>query len=221
MNLPGLITATPDRPDELETLACMVGECFLEEMWYATWLEGLDTMGATRERKLEIMQATIRSDFKVSAPYGCVLSLPDGAGAANVYLRSELGDTTWTELESQSEELMAPELSEAEVSVLGPRAEAMEHISITDWPYELAAPDEDFLYFISIGVDASKRGSGAFRRLITPFLDYADAHGLKCYLDCYTERLEQLYAHFGFEVEERRRTEGFSIEERLMVRNPR
>ena len=49
-----------------------------------------------------------------------------------------------------------------------------------------AAADEDFIYFISAGVDPEKRGSGAFRRLFTPFLEYADEHGLACYLDCYT-----------------------------------
>ena len=68
------------------------------------------------------------------------------------------------------------------------------------------------------GVDPEKRGSGAFRRLFTPFLEYADEHGLACYLDCYTERLEQLYGHFGFETVERRSIDAFPIEERLMIR---
>ena len=71
------------------------------------------------------------------------------------------------------------------------------------------------------GVDPEKRGSGAFRRLFTPFLEYADEHGLACYLDCYTERLEQLYGHFGFETVERRSIDAFPIEERLMVRRAR
>ena len=82
----------------------------------------------------------------------------------------------------------------------------------------MPAADEDFIYFISAGVDPEKRGSGAFRRLFTPFLEYADEHGLACYLDCYTERLEQLYGHFGFETVERRSIDAFPIEERLMVR---
>lgn len=220
MNLPGLITVTPDQTDELDALARMVGTCFLEEMWYVTWLEALDELGAGRERKLEITQAVIRSDFEVTAPYGCVLALPDGAGAANVYLRSELDDMEWAELEDESGALLAEQLTEEEIDVLGPRIEAMDPISSTSWPLERAAADEDFLYFISAGVDPARRGSGAFRRLFTPFLDYADQHGLKCYLDCYTDRLEQLYGHFGFEVVERRRTEDFPIEERLMIRKP-
>lgn len=221
MNLPGLITVQPDRTEELDALARMVGTCFLEEMWYVTWLEALDELGIGRDRKLEITRAVIRSDYEVTAPYQCVYALPDRAGAANVYLRSELGDVDWTELEEESGALLAEVLTDEEIDVLGPRIEAMDPISSTSWPLEHAAADEDFIYFISAGVDPEKRGSGAFRRLFTPFLEYADEHGLACYLDCYTERLEQLYGHFGFETVERRSIDAFPIEERLMVRRAR
>ena len=221
MNLPGLITVQPDRTEELDALARMVGTCFLEEMWYVTWLEALDELGIGRDRKLEITRAVIRSDYEVTAPYQCVYALPDRAGAANVYLRSELGDVDWTELEEESGTLLAEVLTDEEIDVLGPRIEAMDPSSSTSWPLERAAADEDFIYFISAGVDPEKRGSGAFRRLFTPFLEYADEHGLACYLDCYTERLEQLYGHFGFETVERRSIDAFPIEERLMVRRAR
>ena len=50
MNLPGLITVQPDRTEELDALARMVGTCFLEEMWYVTWLEALDELGIGRDR---------------------------------------------------------------------------------------------------------------------------------------------------------------------------
>lgn len=220
MNLSGLITVQPDQTEELDALATMVGTCFLEEMWYVTWLEALDELGIGTERKLEITRAVIRSDYAVTAPFQCVYTLPDRAGAANVYLRSELGDIDWTELEEESGALLAEMLTDEEIAVLGPRIEAMDPISSTSWPLERTAPDEVFVYFISAGVDPEKRGTGAFRRLFTPFLAYADEHGLDCYLDCYTDRLEQLYGHFGFETVERRSIEAFPIEERLMIRRP-
>ena len=221
MNLPGLITVQPDRTEELDALARMVGTCFLEEMWYVTWLEALDELGIGRDRKLEITRAVIRSDYEVTAPYQCVYALPDRAGAANVYLRSELGDVDWTELEEESGALLAEVLTDEEIDVLGPRIEAMDPISSTSWPLERAAADEDFIYFISAGVDPARRGTGAFRRLFTPFLDEAYRRGLRCYLDCYTDRLEQIYGHFGFETVERRSIDAFPIEERLMVRRAR
>ena len=221
MNLSGLITVQPDQTEELDALATMVGTCFLEEMWYVTWLEALDELGIGTERKLEITRAVIRSDYAVTAPFQCVYTLPDRAGAANVYLRSELGDVDWTELEEESGALLAEMLTDEEIAVLGPRIEEMDPISSTSWPLERTAPDEDFVYFISAGVDPEKRGTGAFRRLFTPFLAYADEHGLDCYLDCYTDRLEQLYGHFGFKTMERRSIDAFPIEERLMIRRAR
>lgn len=221
MKLPGLVTVQPDQTEELDALAAMVGTCFLEEMWYVTWLEALDELSIGRERKQEITRAVIRSDYAVTAPYQCVYALPDGAGAANVYLKSELGDANWEELEEDSGLMLAEQLTDEELRVLGPRIEAMDPISSTSWTDEYTKPDEDFIYFISAGVDPNRRGSGAFRRLFTPFLTYADEHGLKCYLDCYTDRLEQLYGHFGFETVERRSDDAFPIVERLMVRSPR
>lgn len=218
MNLPGLITVRPDQTDELDALARMVGTCFLEEMWYVTWL---DVPVISEERKLAITRAVIRSDYAATAPYQCVYALPDRAGAANVYLRSELGDVSWPELEEESGMHLAEQLTDEELSVLGPRIEELDPISSTSWPLERAGADEDFIYFISAGVDPDKRGSGAFRRLFEPFLAYADEHRLDCYLDCYTDRLEQLYGHFGFETVERRNIDAFPIEERLMIRKPR
>ena len=218
MDLPGLIAVRSDQIEELDALARMVGTCFLEEMWYVTWL---DVPGIGEERKLAITRAVIRSDYAVTAPYQCVYALPDHAGAVNAYLRSELGDASWPELEEESGALLAEMLADGELAVLGPRAAAMDPISSTSWPLERADEDEDFIYFISIGVDPAKRGSGAFRRLLEPFLAYADEHGLDCYLDCYTDRLEQLYGHFGFETVERRSVDAFPIEERLMIRKPR
>lgn len=217
MNLPGLITVRPDQTDELDALAAMVGTCFREEMWYATWL---DVPGISEERKLAITQAVIRADYAVTAPYGCVYTLEDRAGAANAFLRSELPEGGWERLEEKSARCMAVMLTPEEEAMLGPRAEAMDPLSDTNWPLALAGDDEDFIYFISAGVDPASRGTGAFRRLFTPFLDEADRRGLRCYLDCYTDRLESLYGHYGFRTVDRKGASGFDLVERLMVREP-
>ena len=68
MNLPGLVTVQADQTEELDALARMVGTCFLEEMWYVTWLEALDELDVRPERKLEITRAVIQADYAVTAP---------------------------------------------------------------------------------------------------------------------------------------------------------
>ncbi|RDB61537.1 GNAT family N-acetyltransferase [Gordonibacter sp. 28C] len=221
MQLPGLVTVPHDQAALLDELANMVGTCFLEEKWHTTWLEVLDDLGADRSRKLAITQAVIRADYEITSPYGCVYTLDDRAGAANVYVRSELGDTSWPKLEEQSARRLESALTAREQEVLFPRAEAMEPLSDTNWPLACAGPDDDYLYFISAGVDPDRRGSGAFGRLFRPFLACADERGIACYLDCYTDRLEGIYGHYGFETVERKTAPGFDLVERCMVRRPR
>lgn len=217
MNLPGLTTVHPEQTELLDELAHMVGECFREELWYATWLDVLD---ATEERKRAITEASIRADYEITAPLGCVYTLDDRAGAANVYLRSELDGTPWSELEERAELIMGTRMTPEEQQVLYARALAMEPLSDTSWPLTYADASDDFIYFISAGVDPTRRGSGAFGRLFRPFLAYSDEHNLSCYLDCYADRLEQIYAHYGFEVVERKTAPGFDLVERCMIRQP-
>ena len=49
-----------------------------------------------------------------------------------------------------------------------------------------------------IAVDKSLRGSGAFRRLITPVLDYAGEHRIPIVLETHNPSNIGLYEHFGF-----------------------
>lgn len=218
MNIPGLVTVNENQPELLDKLARMVGTSFLEELWYATWLEALDDSGRDTDRKRTILQALIRADFEATAPYGCCLALDDCAGAVNAFLRSELSDAQWTHIDKLVEEASAKILTPKEQRVLFPQAEAMGPLSDTNWMYNYAAPEDDFIYFISIGVDPNRRGTGAFGRLVKPILAFADTKKIDCYLDCYTDRLEQIYTHYGFEVVEVKQASGFAITERCMIR---
>ncbi|MEG0460777.1 GNAT family N-acetyltransferase [Gordonibacter sp.] len=220
MNVAGLITVQPDQTDLLSELACMVGTSFLEEMWYATWLGALDAQEFDQSRKQAIMQAAILADYQATAPYGCVLALPDQAAAANIYRRSEMTDASWSTLEERTVSLFEASLSERERHLLAQRTEEMEPISGSDWLLQTVEPSEDFLYVSSVGVDSEQRGTGAFGRLFKPLLGYADEQDIAIYLDCYTDRLEQLYGHYGFELIERKRDPAFTIHERCMVRRP-
>lgn len=220
MNVPGLITVQPDQTDLLNKLSHMVGTSFLEERWYVTWLEALDAQGVDHTRKQIITQAAIRGDYQATAPYGCILTVPDYEAAANVYRKSELVDLPWPDLQEQAADVLEAVLTHQEQQLLFERIEKMELISDSDWPLQVAHPEDDFLYIISIGVNPLQRGTGVFGRLFKPLLAYADDQGLDCYLDCYSDRLEQLYNHYGFEIVERKSDPTFTIHERCMVRHP-
>jgi hypothetical protein len=220
MNLPGLITVKPEDQKTIKALAFMMGTSFLEELWTAELLSALDSLGTTDLRKLEISCAILEYNFIVGTPYECVYMLPDMSAGIGGYLSSELQGNTWNDLEDNSFDLMAKNvLRENEQVVLGEKMTKMKPISVFNWANK-EARGSDFIHFFAGGVDRKQRGRGAFRKVITPFLNFADEHGLQCFLECYSFRLESLYKNFGFETVKRFEDPGFNLIERGMVRTP-
>ena len=224
MNLPGLITIQPDQPETLKHAARVIGEAFMEENWFLTWMSALDAIGATEERKRELVVASFEGSFEMHAPYQAVYATEDLAGIAGAYLASEfsaLGAPDHEDLEERGSELrVEPLLTPEESRLLSEQAERMAPISDFSWAAD-HAEGADHIYFFAWAVDSSKRGSGAFRRLITPFFDYADKHGINCYLECYSDSLQSLYEHVGFELIDVLSDPQFEVTERRMVRRPR
>lgn len=220
MQFEDLITVRPEQTELIEHLAKMMGVSFLEELWTDEWLKSLDALGTSDARKLEISQAILRYEFTAGSQYQACYTLPDKAAVAGGYLKSDLGAFTWQEIEDSATEKMAQEfLTKEERAVMLPKAVAMDPISDFGWQ-QRHAEDNDFFHFYALGVDSKKRGSGAFRRLMTPFFEHADAQGINCYLECYTTRLENLYSHFGFETVKTLSHPAFEIIEYCMVRTP-
>lgn len=217
MNLPGLITVQPEQTELIDRLATMMGESFLEELWTA---ELLNAIGGSDARKLELSQAIMRADFTVGAPHQCCYALEDEAACAGAYLKSDLKGLTWPDIEDKAWEHMGQSvLTPEEAALCTAQCERMEAISDFGWEEE-AAQAHDFIHFYVLGVDARKRGSGAFRRLMEPFFAYADEQGIPCFLEAYSDKLEELYGHFGFETIKVLSDPAFSITERCMVRKP-
>jgi hypothetical protein len=220
MNLPGLITVKPEDKKTIKELAYMMGTSFLEELWTAELLSALDSLGTPASRKHEISCAILECNFLVGAPYECVYMLPDMSAGLGGYLSSELQGRTWNDLEDRSFDLMVKTvLSENEQVVLVEKMGKMKPISVFNWANK-EAQGSDFIHFFAGGVDRKQRGRGAFRKVITPFLNFADDRGLQCFLECYSSRLESLYQNFGFETVKRFEDPEFDLIERCMLRAP-
>ena len=225
MNLPGLITVAPDQTALIDELADMMGESFLEELWTAELLSALDGPDeeSVGKRRLEVSRAIMREEFKLGTSCQCCYATEDLAGCAGGYLGSEMKDRSWGDIEDESMRNIANNLlTPDEAARLNEQMERMDAISVFGWAEaEAKALDaKDFIYFYALGVDRTRRGSGAFRRLMTPFFDYADERGIPCFLETYSDRLVSLYGHFGFVTFREHRAPGFDITERCMVRRP-
>lgn len=230
MQMPGLITITPGQTDLIEEVAAFMGESFLEEFWTATYLEALDPLAldpeAAAARKLAVSREMMRAELAHGAAHAYAYALPDRAGALLGFLGSELAaqDTTWERIEEEARaELAESLLAPAEAAALSARGEAMKPISHFGWGAEEAAEFgfDDYLYFAAWAVAPDKRGSGAFRRLVSPPLRFAERRGIPCFLECYADHLISLYEHIGFEAFRVLSDPAFPIKQTCMVRLPR
>lgn len=173
MNLPGLITVGPDQTALIDELADMMGESFLEELWTAELLAPIDGPDADA-RKLEISRAIMRENFTLGAPYQCCYTTEDHAGCAGGYLKSDMGERIWDDIENESMlNIVDNLLTLNETMRLREQMERMAPITVFDWEEAEAKAmgAADFIHFYALGVDRRRRGSGAFRRLMTPFFD--------------------------------------------------
>ena len=220
MNLPGIITITPDQKELLSRVATMMGTSFMEENWFITWLSALDELGATVQRKEELMHAVFLDDLEVHAPYQGVYALPDISAATGAYRYSDLKGTTHSALEAKTGTHLQQVATAEELELLNTQAEKMLPISDFDWA-RTVENEQDHIYFYAWAVDPEARGTGALRRLLDPFFAYADEQGLNCYLECYADRLQHMYEHLGFELFDELHAPGFEVYERRMIRKAR
>ena len=220
MKLPGIVTIEPDQTDLIDHAAEVLGTSFLEEPWFDEWLRALDPLGVSAERKREIMIANIKGCFLAHAPHQAVYATEDFAGIAGGYLASEFGDNDHEELEEKGFKLeLVNLLTSEEAAALTEADKTLAPVSDFSWARG-HANGADHIYFYAWAVDPNKRGTGAFRRLTQPFFDYADEHGINCYLECYSDKLQSLYEHVGFEVVRTLESPSTPIVERCMVRKP-
>ena len=69
-------------------------------------------------------------------------------------------------------------------------------------------------------VDKSIRGTGAFRRLMTPLFEFCDTHGIPMVLETHNPSNVGLYKHFGFELLRTISSPQIGIKQFCMVKKP-
>ncbi len=192
MQLEGIVEVDAQDEERMKTLADFGGESFLEEIWTKQLLDGVTS---SDERQRELSCGIIEKDIREAAPKHGVYCTPDNAALAIGYLKSELPQS-WIEVEEAAHAALAQDiLSEDETAAFLKRYEEMKEISEFDWHgawIENNMPGSDYIHFACLAVDPAFRGTGAFRRLMEPFFDYADTHHIPCMLETYSDKLEQL-----------------------------
>jgi len=71
-----------------------------------------------------------------------------------------------------------------------------------------------------VAVDKELRGSGAFRRLVTPVLDHCDTLNIPVVLETHNYNNVGLYEHFGFELVKTIESDSTDVKQYCMIRYP-
>jgi ribosomal protein S18 acetylase RimI-like enzyme len=71
-----------------------------------------------------------------------------------------------------------------------------------------------------IAIDKSLRGKGAFRRLITPAIEFADREQIPMVLETHNQRNVGIYEHFGFELVKTITAIETHVQQYCMIRKP-
>ena len=220
MHISGLVTV-PESDEALVKRAVeIIGASFSEEQWFVAWADCLNALGATDERKRAVILAAVEDSLRAHLPYEGVYVLEDLSAAIGCYRASELGGLTHPEVEESRSACVDAITALEERALLEERARAMAPVSDFGWA-PTASQGHDHIYAYALAVSPDARGTGALRRLFEAVFSYADREGLDVYLECYTDRLEQLYGHFGFELIDVLSVPELDLHEHRMVRRAR
>jgi len=79
---------------------------------------------------------------------------------------------------------------------------------------------EEYYHLLVVAIDKRFRGTGAFRELITPFLQQSDAKGIPIILETHNQSILGIYQHFGFGICQEFAADNIDFKQYCMIRNP-
>ncbi len=107
-------------------------------------------------------------------------------------------------------------LSRKEVKILKKNLKAHKDLFSLTWPKEFVKGNYFRIEVIAIAEEL--RGTGAFRRLLSPVIQSCENKGLPIVLETHDERNVKIYEHFGFEVAKVLEQDGVEIKGYCMIR---
>lgn len=219
----GLMCIDQNDNTAIASLAAMMGTSFLEERWTQCLLGGIDN-------KARVSQDLMYGSMKSGSQESCIFALDNLKACAACYASWELTHTNISAIEGRGFDWACKHrLNLQESIILNAQYERMKHISNFTWQQSWLTQHQEslpqfnkdrYIHIYLLGVDTSARGTGAFRKLVTPILHYAQAHKIPCFLETYSPQLESLYEHFGFRTVTVYTHPQFAIIERGMVLLP-
>lgn len=196
----------------LDTIAGYMGQSFLEDPMNKAQLEGIN-------QKEKLMQAHARLHVKYATKINALHLLNNDPRAVMVGLDSNNNSKLqeiWTIIKTIGVTFFI--ISFKEMRRLIRNMKVLGKVLDFKWPKEFVNGRHYRVKIISI--DKSLRGTGAFRKLITPAIEFSDREQIPMVLETHNPSNVGLYKHFGFEPAKTISSSDTDIQQYCMIRKP-
>ena len=194
----------------VDAIATYMGKSFLEDPMNKAQMEGV-----THKEKL--MRANARLAIKHAAMINALHLLDNDPRAIMIAYDSNNNNRileAWTNIRTIGATFLT--LGFKETMKLFRNMKVLVKVLNFSWPNEFVNGRQYRVKIISI--DKSLRGTGAFRRLITPAIEYAERQGIPMVLETHNPSNVGLYEHFGFELVKTISSPDTDVQQYCMIR---
>lgn len=190
------------KEDELKIYAQLMKTRFMEDPGVMFQINGLERAGLLVDLQFEgQIQAFDRQN--------AVHVLNGGKGLLIGYSTEELPEEKLFEMLQQSAQKLLETATEDELQWL--QKKAVQEAEIIPQNWHLKYFDGDVYHLLTIAIDKSLKGTGAFRELIMPVIRTCENKKLPIVLETFNPENVPLYEHFGFKLMESHPSEAMNL----------
>lgn len=198
---------------EIEPVSHLMTERYLTEPFTL-----LQLLGIEKNRARELFLAQCKGQVDAFAAKKVVYRLEGGGGMLIGYSDEQLPNWKLVNVVMQTGRFVRRILKKEDTDILKENGEYMEKIHPGNW-IEKHVPGNKF-HILALAVDRDLKGTGAFRRLITPFLNACDELNLPITMEMHNPDYLPICEKFGFEVKEEIESELVDVRCFCLVRQP-
>ncbi|WP_026395072.1 N-acetyltransferase [Acetobacterium malicum] len=181
------------KESELKTYAELMKTRFLEDPGVIFQVKDLD-------RAELLIKAQFEGQIEAFMEENAVQVQADGKGLLIGYSTRDLPEDRLMNVMQQSSQKLLAVVNQEELQVLQDRAVRQAQIIPQNW--HTAYVDGAVYHLLIIATDESVKGTGVFRKLITPVLEKCEANKESIVLETFNPDNLPIYEHFGFNLME-------------------
>ena len=198
------------KQSELKTYAELMKTRFMEDPGVIFQVKDLD-------RAELLIKAQFEGQIEAFMVENAVQVLADGKGLLIGYSTRELPEDRLMNVMQQSSQKLLALANQEELQVLQDRAICQAQIIPQNW--HTTHGEGAVYHLLIIATDASAKGTGAFRELITPVLEKCAANKEPVVLETFNPDNLPIYEHFGFNLMESHTSDDMGLTCYCMMRS--